>query len=355
MSLERIGKIALLLTASLAPACMNEVPAGATLDPAEPAAITQDCSAPFDTRFDTIVSPRSGSIVEIGLDETHVYFITLDALFRAPRDGGDAQKLFTRNLRSGSTLAALWVRANDLVVYQDAWNVFAVPKGAGRVTSLPMLERMRDGRFAARDGQLVAGWNTVVDSQGQPEREYWSLDVESMQVSQLGRVPAPAGDQRGALGEGRLFWVDDPAQRVPDTRLYSMPAAGGGAEEVPVLPRAERGLSLFGAGLGQVYVLHESQLSRVPIAGGEIEPLADVEAVDDTSVLQFAASPTGVLLGLHEPRPGGRVQRYWLERDASHAALVPCIGQEEGPAFALDGEWIYSAFGGAGIARRRVD
>jgi hypothetical protein len=112
---------------------------------------------------------------------------------------------------------------------------------------------------------------------------------------------------------------------------------------------------LFGAGLGELFVLHESRLSRVPVAGGEIEGLADVEAVDDTSVLQFAASPTGVLLGLHEPQLGGRVQRYWLGRDASQVALVPCIGQEEGPAFALDGEWIYSAFGGTGIARHRVD
>ena len=342
--------LACLLPLSFIAACMNEAPLTEALDAAAPVDLNADCTAPFDT----VVSPSSGAIIEIGLDPSDIFYITHDALYRAPREGGEARKLFTRNPRSASTLAALWVRADDVVVYQDAWNVFRVPKAGGRATQLPMLERMRDGHFAARDGQLLSGWNTVVDKRGDLEREWWLLDVETMRVSELGSVAAPAGDDAGALGEGRLFWTDDPQQLVADTRLHSMLAAGGGETELPVLPPAERKLRLFGASGGVLYLSSDGQPARLPTLGGELETLADVEVADEASVLSFAQSPAGVLLGVHELRPGQPQRRYWLPKGAGEASPLPCIDAAEDPAFALDGDRLFSALRDAGIAARTL-
>lgn len=349
MSLPRLC-LTWLLPLSFVAACVNEAPLTEALDAAEPMEINADCTAPFDN----VVSPSSGSIIELGLDASDIFYITHDALYRAPREGGEARKLFARNPRSASTLAALWVRSDDVIVYQDAWNVFRVPKAGGPATPLPMLERMRDGHFAARDGQLLSGWNTSMNKRGEAEREWWLLDVETMRVSELGSVAAPAGEDAGALGEGRLFWTDDPQQLVADTRIHSMSAAGGGDTELPVLPPAERKLRLFGASGGELYLSSDGQLARLPSLGGELETLADVELEDDAGVLSFAQSPAGVLLGVHELRPGRPLRRYWLPKGAGEASQLPCIAAAEDPAFALDGDRLFSALRDAGIAVRTL-
>ena len=358
------------LTAACAlAACINDVPdaaCGADDCQAETSLAVSDTGC--DTAFDYVSTPELGPnapVVELALDENDVYFMTHDALYKVARAGGALFELFTRTPRSGSTLSALWLRDRDVVVYQDAANVFAVPKGGGRAVRLPALERMRDGTFAARDAHGATGWNTVAGEDGRAYRELWTLDVELMQVSVLGRVPAPAGDDQGAFGAGHIFWTDDPSQVTPDTRLYSMAIeAGAVPTPVPVLPERPRSLRLFGLASEQLYVLGSEagaaeQLLRLPMAGGELEVLGDLgEQTEHSRALRLAAAQTGVVLSQHSLEADRSVVRYWIPDGVAHAQRLPCLPAHEDPAFAVDGDELYSAVrnppGRAAIVRRTL-
>jgi hypothetical protein len=362
------------LTLLLLSACVNDAPpdsraCGESLDVSSPecpatdtigqAAVDPSCVAPFDY-ITPAESTLKGPVVEIALDDTHVYFITLDHLYSVAREGGTLTRLFTRNRQSGSTLAALWAREHDLLVYQDAANVFAVPKAGGTATRLPKWDRMATGTLAARSGRVAIGWNVDSDLQGRSFREFWMLDVDTIQFSVIGRAPQPAGEDIGALDRGTLFWTDNPRAVAVETLLFSMPTSGGEASEVVLLPELHRRFALFGAAGGQLFLFgtnggSEFQLLRAPAAGGEVEVLDSAGGQTEESLTQFAETTSGVMLSLHALEPGGAVQRDWVATASGHAQRMPCIAAREAPAFAIDRGELYSAVdarGGLAIVRR---
>lgn len=365
---------ALVAGVMLAAACVNDAPPDADCNPQGENGRCDAATTPFHAEPDPsctaafeYVTPETdavpGRVVEMGADDSQLYFITHEHLYSVSRAGGTPRRLFSRTPEVASTLAALWVRSDDLVVYQDEQHVFLVPKDGGRAQQINVFDRLLGSTLIARARNLVAGWRFGATQDGRPYRKYWLLDVDTLEFSELGRAPAILGDDSGALADGALFWTDQPSSG--ETSLYSIPTSGGEMQPIELTPERDRRFMLFGAAAGQLYMFGAEdggkfELLRTSLEGGAVETLGDAAGhAEGASVPQFARTDAGVLLGLRGSTPRDPEHQFWLPRGAAQAELVPCIEPPSGgSAFAIAGDVFYQAVatdsGGIAIVKRSL-
>ncbi len=281
-----------------------------------------------------------GSVIyRMETDTTHLYFSTINRLYRVPLAGGAAEELYFRDL---AIVIFFWVRADDIVLMEGR-KVVSLPKGGGATTELAALD---DSPTTSLDGRITAvlrGDTLYAKSRkgigDDVEVTYFATDLTTGESRILYQGPEGANSDIVVTSEHLYFTSTDqsmvPADEdfpvgVPDL-LYRVPLSGGALEQVS-LGDAPLQVALVGADAESLYVnasppmsALDSGISRVPFDGGTPERVLDGSFLFGSILEHIPVEGKSYLRALddiYELQTSGAAQKVSCVADDAHSMAV---------------------------------
>lgn len=286
-------------------------------------------------------------IYRMRADDTHLYFSTIDRLFRVPLSGGAAEELYFRDL---AIVIYFWLRDDDIVLMEGR-RVVSMPKSGGATTELAELadspSASLDGRIAAElRGDTLYGKSRKGIGED-VEVTYFAVDLTTAESRVL--YQGKEGENSGIAVTDEYIYVvstdesmvpagEDFPVGVPDI-LYRVSLAEGGIETVPVGDSPLQ-LSVVGADAQSVYLntsppmsVVDAGIARLPFAGGTPERVLNGSFIFGSVLEHIPFGSTSYLRALDEV--------FELAATGS-ARKVGCV-QDDAHAMAISGDEIFVA------------
>lgn len=300
-----------------------------------------------------------GSVIyRMQADDTHLYFSTIDRLYRVPLGGGAAEELYFREL---AIVIYFWLRDDDIVLMEGR-RVLSMPKNGGATTELVELtdspDASLDGRIAAElRGDMLYGKSR----KGFDEDlvvTYFSADLTTGESRVL--YQGKEGENSGiAVTDEHIYVVsvdesmvppgDDLAVGVPDI-LYRVSLAEGGIEMVSVGDSPLQ-LGVVGADAQSVYLntsepmgVLDAGVARLPFDGGTPERVLDGSFLFGSILEHIPFASTSYLRALDEVfevAATGSARKVGCVQDDAHSMAITddhifvAVFQEEGEKSAI--------------------
>lgn len=273
-------------------------------------------------------------IYRMGVDESHVYFSTVDRIYRVPIDGGEPEELWAPEL---AVTVPFWVRDDHLLVYH-ASHLHSLPKSGGDPVELGRLdpgpqislvgsiafEVVGDVAFGKSEDDDFSGDEVVTTV------TYFQVDLSDASQTTLSTIEALGDGRPIGANETGIYFADAAASGTFQT-IYRVDAEGGDPAEIPLDYEVD-GLSVLGASEDHVFLLDTSNLSSakvlsLPAEGGEPTDLFEGSALL-APVVHHALDPNGLsyVLALDTA--------YGISEDGQDASELFCV-QQDAHAFAV--------------------
>lgn len=273
-------------------------------------------------------------IYRVGVDESHVYFSTVDRIYRVPIDGGDPEELWAPEL---AVTLPFWVRDDHLLVYH-ASHLHSLSKSGddplelGRLDPVPeisligsiTLDVVGDVAFGKGEDDDYSGDEVVTTV------TYFEVDLSDVSQTTLSSVEQLGDGRPIAANEDGIYFADAASSGTGQT-IYRVPVEGGDPAEIPFDYEVD-GISVLGASRDHVFLLDTSNLSSakvlsLPADGGEPTELFEGSALL-APVVHHALDPNGAsyVLALDTA--------YGISDDRQDASELFCV-QSDAHAFAV--------------------
>lgn len=181
-------------------------------------------------------------IYRMVLDGDHLYFSSLNTLYRIPKAGGEREQLWTAG--DAAVHVPFFVRTGDLLVLRGR-QILSLPKAGGEPTELAMLPAAPQVRLDGRADFLVEGDTAFYKTapgllSGSEPVSYYRVDLTTGTATLLASSSTVRTGLIGKSGDYLYTAVRDPSlppasssNPAPERSvLYRIPIAGGDPESV---------------------------------------------------------------------------------------------------------------------------
>lgn len=244
------------------------------------------CLDPLDQ--DLVFEPTSlseGSVIyKVVEDDGTLFFSTIDRLYRVDASGGAPEEIYYREL---AIVVQFWVRADDIMILEGSDTLVSLPKAGGETTELAVLPFRVGGGLDGSVEMIVeadkAYATSVTGAFGEPKViTYYEIDLETFDARELATATDELNGSFIKAGDALYVASDDPSVMaeigdfVPDL-LHRIPIAGGEPEPIELSGGPMR-MAMLGADGDALYVLASAEgdfmasgVYRVATSGGELE------------------------------------------------------------------------------------
>lgn len=257
------------------------------------AVVSDGCTFPAGAT--EIAAPQVyGSVIyKLSLDETHVYFNTIDSVFRVPRAGGTPDSLYTNE---AAIVPAFWLRASDLVVSPALDTFEAIPKAGGPATLTKTIDRLYAKQLSGEprlvleaDGNTFFGREDAGVLDDADVADYFSFELTTSGTATTELIAdTAAGYREDFVKRGDAIFTTshpaNPTETAPTdpspTKLYRIDTAAQTVTELSLSPSLRAHViavdetHIFLNGRPNPFSISDAGgIYRVPITGGTAEQI----------------------------------------------------------------------------------